>query len=263
MLVTRLMTNDAHAPVNLKPKEHGAYAIVSIPILVALILTGPTPAGLCIATASIAGFLAHEPLLVAMGRRGERARRSTPQAKSRLIQLVTVSIFSGLVALTVVSAHVRWAIVACLGLALVSIAIAIAGQHRTTFGQLWGVVGLSAPTFPVLLAGSFSLDDALRVWSIFLIGFASTTMAVRQVIAHQKHQSSWAPWIVMLGVSFGLVAIGWIEGPWIAAVVPMVMTSWILMCLPPSTKNLKQLGWSLVAVSLLTAACVAVGFWSK
>ena len=60
------------AAANLKPKEHGAYAILAIPIVTAILVTGPTVVGLCVAVASLAGFLAHEPLLVALGHRGAR-----------------------------------------------------------------------------------------------------------------------------------------------------------------------------------------------
>jgi YwiC-like protein len=49
----------AEPVANLSPKEHGAYAILAIPIVTAIFITGLTLVGLCVAIASIAGFLAH------------------------------------------------------------------------------------------------------------------------------------------------------------------------------------------------------------
>ncbi|WDQ16788.1 YwiC-like family protein [Rhodopirellula sp. P2] len=52
----------AEPAAKLKPKEHGAYAILAIPLITSLIVAGLTWGGLCVAAASGAGFLAHEPL---------------------------------------------------------------------------------------------------------------------------------------------------------------------------------------------------------
>ena len=68
--------------VDLKPKEHGAYAILIIPIATSLAISGVSVTGGAVAIASLAGFFAHEPLLVVLGRRGLRAKRDAPQARS-------------------------------------------------------------------------------------------------------------------------------------------------------------------------------------
>ena len=76
----------------LKPKEHGAYAILGIPIVTALLVAGPQVAGVCVAIAAVAGFLAHEPMLVAVGHRGARAQRATPAARRRLALLLGLTV---------------------------------------------------------------------------------------------------------------------------------------------------------------------------
>ena len=79
----------------LKPKEHGAYAILGIPIVTSLVITGTTVVGVSVAAASVAGFLAHEPLLVAWGHRGSRAKQSTPSAAKRLTLLLGIMLVCG------------------------------------------------------------------------------------------------------------------------------------------------------------------------
>ncbi|MCA9137296.1 MAG: YwiC-like family protein, partial [Planctomycetales bacterium] len=96
------------AAAKLKPKEHGAYAILGIPICTALIMTGPTVVGSAVAVASIAGFLAHEPLLVAIGHRGKRAQRTTPNARKRMVVLLALAFACGLIAIAAGSIAARY-----------------------------------------------------------------------------------------------------------------------------------------------------------
>ena len=61
--------------MSLWPKEHGAYGQITFPLIAAFAVAGVSVGGLLIATATIAGFLAHEPALVVLGLRGSRAKR--------------------------------------------------------------------------------------------------------------------------------------------------------------------------------------------
>lgn len=148
--------------VSLKPKEHGAYAIIAIPIITALIIAGPTVVGVCVALAATAGFLAHEPLLVAIGHRGKRAQRNTPAARSRAMVLLSFTVACGTLALAVGTVAVRLSLAGCALLSGVSFAFAVLGKHKTLGGQLLGVVGLSAPCVPILLAGTLALATTLE-----------------------------------------------------------------------------------------------------
>ncbi|TWU51837.1 YwiC-like family protein [Rubripirellula reticaptiva] len=238
----------------LKPKEHGAYAILGIPIVTSLLIAGATVVGVCVAAASIAGFMAHEPLVVALGHRGSRAQRTTPAARKRTLLLVGMMIFCGSTAMALGTNDVRLSLVACLLMAVVSFIIAIAGCHRTAVGQLWGVVGLSVPCVPILLAGPTSPALAIQLWAMWLIGFTSTTMAVRSVIAAQKRSPRVTHWIAILA----LVALAGsivFAGHSIAIVTaPMLAMSLLLLIFPPPAKQLKRVGWTLVVGTAASAA---------
>ncbi len=249
------------APVDLKPKEHGAYAILAIPLLTALVIGGLTVAGVSTTVAALAGFFAHEPLLVMLGKRGPRAQRSTPQAKTRLMALGTLSIAFGAIAMLTSSREGQIALVGCLLFAAISFAVACQGQHRSLPGQLWGVLGLSSPAVPVLLAGGVPLLSVLQIWGIYLLGFLATTLAVRGVIASQKQRPRQLHWLVLLSVTAvvgGFIAAG---ETWPMAALPMVLMSWVLMASPPPARQLKQVGWSLVSVTVLTALLTCVVQW--
>jgi hypothetical protein len=247
-------------PANLKPKEHGAYAILAIPIATGLIVGGPTVVGLLVTVASIIGFLSHEPLLVLWGHRGGRALRAAPQAKFRLWMQLGITLCTGIAALLIANTSVRIALAGCLVLAVISFAVALLGKHRTLAGQLWGVISLSAPCVPILLASGMDVEESFGIWAIRLIGLTATTVAVRGVIATQKRQSRINLWsalaIVSLAAVLGLV----MRLDEMVAVLPMVAPSWYLMLKPPAPKYLKRVGWTLVGATLATGILIALRF---
>ena len=57
---------------SLLPKEHGAYGQIAFPLATAFVVAGVSTAGLLLAAAVVAGFLAHEPAAVLLGLRGAR-----------------------------------------------------------------------------------------------------------------------------------------------------------------------------------------------
>lgn len=68
--------------MGLFPKEHGAYGQITFPLIAAFAVAGASLSGVLVATAVIAGFLAHEPGLVILGQRfqGEARARALRQA---------------------------------------------------------------------------------------------------------------------------------------------------------------------------------------
>lgn len=242
----------------LRPKEHGAYAILAIPIVTALVIGGPTLVGFLIAIASITGFLAHEPLLVALGHRGRRAQSAAPAANSRLTVYLLITTVSGATAMLMAGNDVRVALMGCLLIAIVGFAFAAKGEHRTLLGQLVGVIGLSAPSVPILLAGQVSVAGSLAIWFTWLLGFSATTFAVRSVIAAQKRQPRTAHAAILLVVTL-LAGIGVaMQTRQCLAIIPMLAASWYLYFRPPHAKYLKRVGWSLVGATLVSAVILAL-----
>ncbi|MDP2875112.1 MAG: YwiC-like family protein, partial [Holophaga sp.] len=57
-------------PISMMPREHGAYAQLGVSLLASLFLVPASPRAWGQALATTLVFLASEPLLVLMGRRG-------------------------------------------------------------------------------------------------------------------------------------------------------------------------------------------------
>lgn len=254
----------AHATMvnaaSLKPKEHGAYVILVTPIATALLIAGVGVVGVAVSVASIAGFFAHEPLLVALGHRGARAKRCTPLATSRAISLIGLGVIGGTTAMWLGSPAVRISLVACLTLAVAGFAVASMNKHRTIGGQLLGVTGLSIPCVPILLSGDVSLLQSLSIWTIWLIGFTSTTVAMHAMIAAQKRRSRVVHWSAFLSIVL-VVAVSATTGiTWPLVSIPMIAMSAYLMRWPPPARQLKTVGWSLVVGTIASAISMIAVF---
>lgn len=248
----------SNAAVRLRPKEHGAYAVVAIPMIAALLVVGPTVAGIGIAVATVAGFMAHEPLLLLWGHRGRRAQQFSSRACSRAALLLMVMTLGGTLAFASGSAAVRIALVACLGVAVTTFGVAIGGQHRALAAELWATAGLSLPSAAMLLAGGASVPLASESWAVWLLGFSATTVSVRSVIAAQKRQSRKVHDAILIPAIL-LVCGGILSGGgWLLATLPMLIASGYLRLWPPPAKYLRRVGWSLVASTLATAAWVVM-----
>ena len=260
------MTNKLHShnrPAKLYPKEHGAYAMLGIPLVTALAASGITVAGVCVAIAAVAGFCANEPLLVACGHRGGRVQHSTPQAKGLFVGLFALAGSACLIALIVGNFSMRVGLGVFLVFAVISLAFSIAGQNRKTAVHLWGMLSLSLPCVPILLSANASVTTSLSFWAVWLIGFAATTLAVRGMMARQKHESRW--WhLLALAVLTALIGVGaccaFSAASWLLVTLPMIAVSWYLLILPPPIKQLKRVGWTMVVGTLSTAILTLVVF---
>ena len=83
----------------LLPREHGAYGQLSLPLVTAFSVAGPSIAGLLVAVSAIAAFVAHEPASVLLGLRGARVRQELGRAATQwLAWSLGISAIAGVIA---------------------------------------------------------------------------------------------------------------------------------------------------------------------
>ncbi|RMF39588.1 MAG: hypothetical protein D6753_13450 [Planctomycetota bacterium] len=240
---------------SLWPKEHGAYAILGVPLAVTWGVVGISIPGGLMGLAAVAGFFANEPLLVVLGRRGRRAARALPHAAARGAALFCLAIVAGGLAMYLADATTRVALMGWVCVASLAWAMHVRLGGRSLFTQLVGIAALVFPVLPIVLAAGWDPADALSYWGAWSVAQASPALAVRNVIALQKRQPDrrairlhdWGLGALLL-VACGGTALGWL-GWW--QVLPMVVAGLILRCLQPSPRHLQRIGWTLVAVNCL------------
>lgn len=248
---------------SLAPREHGAYGQLGLPLVAALAMGSPSLASVLLASASVAAFVAHEPLLVVLGRRGPKAlREDGARARHRLGLLGALALASAGVGAWLAPPLARMAMLVPATLALAVAALIRAGKEKTTPGECVAAAALAAAALPVAIAEGIRWNDAGAALFVWTLSFGAATFAVRGAIAHGR-----APvplvWrllpdaLICCGLA-ALFASGAAPRLYVVASLPMVVLAAVLAVATPHPRSLKKVGWALVASSVLTAALLVV-----
>jgi hypothetical protein len=257
--------------MSLFPREHGAYGQITFPLLTSVAVAGISASALLIALAAIAGFLAHEPLLVLVGRRGVQAREALGKRAATWLATTTVAaIAAGIGGAWSMVPGARWSLALPLLPALILVAAIPAKREKSSPGEIAVALAFSFLAVPVCLAAGVPVRTAFSVGVTFALIFVAGTLAVRVVILGVRGGGDpqavratrmttliltsvgsvllviaasrmWLPWITMVAAAPGLTAAGW------------------LALFPPPAARLRTVGWTLVATSAIAAVTLAAG----
>jgi hypothetical protein len=241
------------------PKEHGAYGQLLVPALTAMAIGRPSIAAFSLAAASVAAFIAHEPLLVVLGRRGERLRRDERGRAARwLFASAAIALATGAVATLTFPAAGRWTLLVPVALACVAALSIALGRERTTAGEIAAAAALASVSLPVAVASMATVEAALACTAAFVAGFAAATLGVRAVIGRgqRRAESGRAAAIGAIIGTFAtmeVLAIGHVLLPaamW--AFAPVCIVALTVAVAAPPPRYLREIGWTLVAATALT-----------
>ena len=254
--------------MSLLPKEHGAYGQVSLPLLTAFLLAGVSAAGLLIAAATVAGFLAHEPAAVLLGLRGPRAKREGRKEALRwLVVCLAIGTAAGVAALLILAPHARWSIAIPILPALLLAAATARGYDKSWHAQVMAALAFSGAAVPVSMAAGATMASGVAVMIPFALLFVSSTLAVRVVIFRvrgggdpQAAAATRAAVLVLAAaaaVALAAAAVASVlPSSVLLAAAPGLVTAVVVALHPPAPTHLHRLGWTLLAVSLVTGALV-------
>ncbi len=242
------------------PREHGAYSQLLLPLVVAWALASPTLAALGFTAAALAVFLAHEPLLIALGQRGPRAGRLRGRAAQGWLAVWTLTALAGI---AVAASRADGATIVSIALPALLGAVAslliLRGAERTLAGELVIAGFLPALAFPVMMAQGVGLRAAGAAWVAWTLAGIGATAAVRAMIAHLKAPVGWSRRLALPFISWG--TMGFVElahaphASLARAAVPVLLVASVVAAWPPHPRHLKKVGW------LLLAASAATGLW--
>jgi hypothetical protein len=252
------------------PKEHGAYGQVSLPLVAAFGVAGFSRAGVLLAMAVVAGFLAHEPASVLLGLRGARAKRELGPTAARWLTGCGLIGAAGTVgAIALISSEVRWSIVVPIVPALVLMVTTIRGCEKSWYGEVAASLAFAGTAVPISMAAGALTVTALAVAVPFVLLFVASTLAVRVVILQVRRGGDARAAAATRRAAFivagcGAALLAWatlrnvLPGFVLTAAAPGLVTAGVVAARPPSPARLRLLGWTLVAVSIVTTAIVIV-----
>jgi hypothetical protein len=248
------------------PREHGAYGQLLVPLATVLAAGGLTVGATLLTLGFVAGFLAHEPLLVWLGHRGRALQREHGGSAARrggsLAAVAAALISIGAFATPAVA---RWTVSLPIAGALAVLAFVFARREKSTAGEIVAAAALSACAVPVACAAGLSLGQALSCWAAFTLAFTLATLAVRGLVGRADARRPWwrspAFWLASLVgaavIAFGATSAGAAlalvaAGPMGALVIALTVWS-------PPARELRRVGWMLVAASITTALVLIAG----
>lgn len=268
------MTTAAPAPAPrpraLLPQEHGAWGQLAMPLLSAFAVGQLAPAtalpAALLAAATVLAFLAHEPWLVVLGHRGVRARSEEgPRARRVMWSFLSAAGVTGLAGIWLSPRSAQLALVVPAVLAAAVVGLVLAKQERTIPGELTVVSALASSGFAVAVAGGASLTVAAAATTTWVLAFAASVFAVHVVLVRarsrgeEEHRWRNAALATLVGAGGSAVAVaaglGWAVP---AAVAPTLLLSLVVCLAPFSARQLKTLGWGLVAS---TTASLVILVW--
>ncbi|HKC65199.1 MAG TPA: YwiC-like family protein [Pyrinomonadaceae bacterium] len=162
------------------PVEHGGWGFSLEPVLVGLLVAASLP-GLFLAVATMAAFLARQPLKMVMGdrRRGRRLRR-TPVAERFSLLYSTISLLSFLAAIeTATSYEFLLPILLAAPLALVQLVYDRASRSRALLPELAGATAMASIASSMALAALWPRAAAFGLWAILAARVVPTILYVR------------------------------------------------------------------------------------
>jgi hypothetical protein len=205
---------------------------------------------------------------VLVGSRGTCARRERRrEAVLWLGACLVIGAAAGAWAWLSLASAARWALLVPLVPALLLAVATWRGREKSAGGEVAAAVAFSGAAVPVALAAGAPVQTAVAVAIPFALLFVTTTMAVRVVILRVRRGGDLkaaratrraalalaASAMVALGA---LTATRVLPSPALLAAVPGLLTAMVVAVNPPAPAHLRTLGWTLVAVSVLTAVLV-------
>ncbi len=250
----------------LLPREHGAYAQLGFPLLTGLIYSGGHPGAVAFAVAAIALFLAHEPLAVLAGVRGERLRTDLQRPARRRILFLAGATVAGLVAAMGLAPPLAWmAAVLPAGLGLLLLPLLGTRRLKTIPAEAIVAAVFSASVLPLALCGDGELLEAGLAAAVWYAAFLPSIFAVHAVKAALKKRPE-ERWILLASPAVSALVLGAVVaggvllpgGADLLAAVPPVAVALGVAARPPHPRQLKRLGWLMVAADALALVLLLV-----
>ncbi len=246
------------------PAEHGAWAFLGEPLLLGLVVA-PTAAGVLVALAALAGFLARQPLKLAIGdrRRGRRYPR-TRAAERAFAGLALVAALALAGALLLARGPLLWALGLAAPLAAIALAFDLAARPREAASEMAGALALASTAAAIALAAGWSAGPALGLWGVLAARDVPSVLYVRARLRLDRDQP--APIAAALlaqvvGIAAAIALARAACAPWLAvvALTLLALRAGVGLSRWRIRTTIPRFGLSELAFGLMVVALTAIG----
>ena len=242
---------------------------MAFPLLTGLGLASPTLPTFALALSALCLFLGHEPLAVLLGVRGRRLKESLGErARHRAVALLSAGGFLGTVA-AVQSWEVLWPSLLLPSVpAFLLLPLVLSGRQKTLLGEMLVVTAFSTLVLPLGVSAGAEPALAGAASLVWWVSFFLGTLEVHAIKARykEKAQRVWTRWASpatsLLTLAVCTVALSRAGSgssvPFLALIPPaLAVLSVDIARVHP--RNLKKVGWALVAANTLSLAFLVAG----
>lgn len=242
------------------PKEHGAWAQLAIASGAVILVARAHPPGFWAWLAALwAAFIAHEPLLLLLGQRGERARKEHRiRAWTWLLTLAGLALFLGWFGMKDAAHAARWTLLVPLGFAGLLLPGTLRDEEKSLAGEVLAALALGGAALPLSSRAGAGWTTAWQLAAGLMLAFVLATMLVRRFLAVLRKRPEplsavGAALLTGLGAGFGLALA--MEGRILEglALLPLPLLGFRLFASPWPPHRLKRLGWLLALGNIATA----------
>lgn len=248
------------------PTEHGAWAFVSEPLLLGLILA-PTLAGLSLSIAVLGAFLLRQPLKLYV--KDIRSQRIVPRTYVARRFIVLYGVVTGIAALATLllipSVDVLLPLVFALPLFALQLSYDFRNQSRSVTAEIAGTLATGAFASSIVMIQGWSLLPALGLWLVLAAKAITAVLYVRSRLRLEREKSAGVG--LALAAHVGAVVLLLVTTAsdltrWTAPLAMLILTvraavglSSLRKARPP-----KIIGMQEVAYGLLFLLVVALGY---
>jgi len=251
----------------LRPREHGAYAMLTFPVLSGLATGGLSWAGIAFAVLAVGGFLAHESVLIVLGARGERLRSSeAANARKRLWRLAAAAL-AATVAFAITAPPGAWRALLLPGPLAAGVGVLLlARRTKSLAGEILVAATFSSVHAVLAAAGGAGRVPTLLPAAAWWVSFTLATLAVHALKYRFKNRGPGRWTVAATPILAGAVVLAGGAGlvTWhplglvAATLLPKASAVLALSVLPANPRHLKRVGWTFVVADTLTLAALIV-----
>ena len=252
------------------PREHGAYSQMVLPLVTTFFVCGATLPAALTGIAVVLGFLAHEPLMVLVGRRGPRVRtEAAGRARSTVMIIGLGMIAVGVAAVLLAAPRARpWFILPLVPATVVAGGV-VRKQEKSGPAEIAVALAFSLAAAPIAVAAGAPIAVALSIAIAFAVIFVAGVLTVRVSIlkvraggnprAVRATRAALAALSALALAGLGTAAIRAVL-PWtpLAAAIPGILVA-VMFAFRTTSPRLKTVGWTLMSASTAAAVMLIVG----
>lgn len=243
------------------PKEHGSWSLAFEPLVLGLLIA-PSPAGLALAAAAIAGFFARRPLKAAFG------HYATNRCWTARLAL---GLFAGLAlagfgeTLLLATPFASWPLLLALPLGAMFVYFDAQGDSRATAAELAGSSAFAILPAAITTLAGWPTQAAFALAALAVVRSVPTVLTLRAYLRLGKGRPIF-PAIPLAAASVGLASVILLAAgrqvPWLAAggaSILLFRTGWLMTPLRPKW-TARRLGITEAAVGIGYVTVIAVAY---